>query len=241
MAVGVPPYRRNPLRRTRYAMSGRPSSPTVRTTRRLFCAQLLAPALLTMGHTWQKEYRMIAAAIEANDLGLRWSATLMGGRLLVSYGIENRSQADVYVLDAMFELNDGPKLNPLLAYTLIEGDLLTLFRGGPEDSGGPAGGGAGTPLRSILAPAQHSVRPSMRPRLCGSITLRTAGPHGCSHNQLASPAGRLCRCRQFEPAATGPQGGRRRTYRIEYRQAVNVQRFVQTQPVEMTMSVIVTP
>ena len=70
---------------------------------------------------------------ETSDLEgvqLRASVVVSKEELRASYEVQNRSGQDIYVVDAMFRPTAaGPVLEPNLAYTVLEDDVLTLFRG----------------------------------------------------------------------------------------------------------------
>ena len=185
---------------------------------------------------------MNAAAIAANDIELRWSPALTGERLVVAYEIENRSQEDVYVFDAMFELKQGPRLNPSLAYTLIEGELLTLFRGVPRIPAGMQVEAPELPFARLLAagatlsstidttvplPFNHPYQPHDHRDVRSIEGLRLRIGYARADDLIPPPEIRVI------------DGAK--LYRVGYRAAVDVQRFLQTQPAAMAMRVVITP
>jgi hypothetical protein len=65
-----------------------------------------------------------------NKVDFRGSITATGPRFRASYEIENMLDEDIFILDVMFRLDDGsPVVDSSLFYTIIEGGLLTAFRG----------------------------------------------------------------------------------------------------------------
>jgi hypothetical protein len=190
----------------------------------------------------QMHKQMREAVMNENGVKLRGSVAVTPRNLQASYEIENRSGADIYILDALFQLAAQPVVDPSLAYTVIEGDLLTLFRGFLRIPEGlqveapdipfarllPAGGilkgiiDAPLPLR-FHHPYEWPDKPEIRPT--HKVRLRVG----------------YVAAKELNPRPVAKRVGAAELYYLSYRQVIDVQSFLETPEQEATVPILVKP
>lgn len=177
-----------------------------------------------------------------NSVSLRCSFNRTAQRLQVAYKIENLSGVQIYVLDGMFRLEGEPILDSQLAYTIIEGDLLNLFRGIlwiPENlqveapdmpfarlllSGGKLKGVIDSPVPlAFHQPYEWNDKQELR--ITQHVRLRIG--YLAAHEVNPPPVMKML------------SGGE--VFYPKYRQVINIQRFLETPAQDETLSVLVRP
>ncbi len=176
------------------------------------------------------------------NIKLRASIAVTTQNLQVSYEIENRSKEDIYVFDAMFRLEESPVIDSSLVYTVIENDLLTLFRGVLQIPEGlqveapdipfarllPTGG---THKSLIDAPAplrfRHPYEWNDREEIRSTRKIRLQIGYVAAKDVNPRPKAKIV--------------GQREVYYIEYRQVIDVQHFLETSAQNGKMQISVQP
>ena len=164
--------------------------------------------------------------------GLVFAATIAATpeELSVSYYIENKGSANAYVLDALFELQDGrPRIEPSLVYTVVEGDALTLLKGVLPIPPGLQVEAPEVPYARLLAPSA-ALEASFR--LAKPVRYRNPYHYVDEAEILSCARVRLrvgCITQQgLESLPEEVQVKEAKLYRFGYRQAVRLQKFVET-------------
>jgi hypothetical protein len=160
-------------------------------------------------------------------------------RIEIDYRLENPSSADLYVLDALFTLEDGrPAVRDSLVYTLMEGDSLRLVR-------------AALPIPQgvqVEAPEMPYARRlpaggTLAGRIAAPLPLRYQNPYDlsdgdttwrCVHVRLV--VGYAAASDLPAPPARVEAGGADH-YRIPYRAAMSAQKLVESRVHDVPITV----
>jgi hypothetical protein len=174
---------------------------------------------------------------------LHGSIALTARRLQASYEIENRSGEDIYVFDAMFRLVGGqPALDASLAYTVMEVDMLTLFRGVLRIPVGLQVEAPDVPFARLLPSGR-----TLTSTIDAPVPLPFHQPYEW-HDREETLSMRRVRLRIGYAAAKDvvPRPAAKRVneavvYSVGYRQVIEVQHFLETPPQGGTVPVLVKP
>jgi hypothetical protein len=151
-------------------------------------------------------------------------------RLEISYVLENRSSEDVYILDALFRMEHGAiVLDPSLAYTIVENDLLVLFRGVVRIPHGIQVEIPEMPLARLLKAGQKAKGEIISP-----LPLHYHNPYHWPEGEKTLYTRRICVRIGYVPAGgiQAPPQARKvnstNLYRLSYREVVEGQNFSET-------------
>ncbi len=181
----------------------------------------------------------------ANAGGLQLQATFTGGtqHLEVAYTLENKTGEDVYVFDGLFQaIPTGVALDLSAAYTIIEDDLLTLFRGVVKIPPRVQVEAPEMPLARML-PKGEKLSGVIRAKL----PLRYDYPyHWVKETKVARTLRVRLRIGCAPASAVQPLPGKAKSesetlYRIEYRQVIGIQQLVETPVQELALTVLLRP
>ena len=223
----------------------------LRSSQRDLITRLLAVtlAVLFCSSARQKEdYDMKRDAGMVNDvrtsdtLALQATFLSAGEQLDVSYTLDNRSDEDVYVLDRLFRVGQGGiSVDTSMVYTLVDGKMLTLFRGMVPSPYGTQVESPDVPLARLVRSGEK-VTDSLRAK----IPLRYDYPYQWINapalvetHQIRLRIGYVRR--QDVPSPKPVVVNSIILYRVTYRQAREVQQLVETPHQELIMRTALQP
>ncbi len=184
-----------------------------------------------------KDGRMNEGAIT-----LRGSIAAADEKLRAVYEIENRSDEDVYVFDAIFRFRRGqPVIDNALVYTLIEHDSITLFRGVLRIPRGKQVEAPDVPFARFL-PRGHKLTGAID----APLPLRFHNPYEWpQHEEIRRFASARLRigyitAQDLDPPAAAKIVSDETVYSIGYWQAIDTERFLETpvQHLEVTVRIV---
>lgn len=165
-----------------------------------------------------------------NEKNIELQATIMltAERLVATYEVRNMSDEDILVLDGLFRTEGVPVLDNSMAYTVLEGANLTLFRGVVPVPEGMQVESPEVPFARLL-PAGESLKGTIE----APLPLALNDPYAMSVKEEIRSV-KQARLRVGYLAAKdldskpGPRIiGTAKVDRVGYRQAVGIQHFAE--------------